>query len=144
MNFRLADSPQLSTPPSPQHALVPAGYAEKAMSSLMQLHTELMDEKEKRVELFRTLMEKDQALAELRMYVRMLEEKLAAPIPPPSATPPPPVVHAAPVVHEPVVPTAPLPPPRRAPVKPAIAKAPVKPVVAAAPRQVTNDGWKSW
>ncbi len=144
MNFQLADSPQLPQLSSPAHALVPAGYAEKAMSSLMQLHTELMDEKEKRVELFRTLMEKDQALAELRMYVRMLEDKLAAP-PAPIATPPPPVVKAAPVVMEPVVPTAPLPPPRRAPVPaPKVARAASTPVAAVLPRQATNDGWKSW
>ena len=59
-------------------SLVPAGYAEKAMASLMRLHTELMDEKERRVDLYRRLMEKEQALAELRMYAAMLEEKLSA------------------------------------------------------------------
>ncbi len=63
-------------------ALVPAGYAEKAMASLMQLHSELMDEKEKRVELFRCLMEKEQALAELKMYVKLLEEKAVAAVAP--------------------------------------------------------------
>jgi len=58
------------------HAMpVPASYAEKAMASLMQLHGELMDEKERRVELFRRLMEKEQALAELKMYVKILEER---------------------------------------------------------------------
>ena len=83
--------------------LVPASYAEKAMASLMQLHSELMDEKEKRVDLFRRLMEREQALAELKMYVKMLEEKVsdaslsvatsqrAAPVvaPPPPVAPPP-------------------------------------------------------
>ena len=63
--------------------LVPAGYAEKAMASLMQLHSELMDEKERRVDLFRRLMEREQAVAELKMYVKMLEEKMAASAPKP-------------------------------------------------------------
>lgn len=58
-------------------AMVPIGYAEKSMASLMQLHTELMDEKERRVDLYRRLMDKEQALAELKMYVRLLEDKLA-------------------------------------------------------------------
>ena len=56
--------------------LVPASFAEKAMASLMQLHEDLCAEKEKRVELYRQLMEKEQALAELAMYVRLLEERL--------------------------------------------------------------------
>lgn len=59
-------------------SMVPMGYAEKAMASLMQLHSELMDEKERRVDLYRRLMDKEQVVAELRMYVRLLEEKLAA------------------------------------------------------------------
>src|SRR5713101_9588030 len=59
-------------------AMVPIGYAEKAMASLMQLHSELMDEKERRVDLYRRLMDKEQVVAELRMYVQLLEEKLAA------------------------------------------------------------------
>jgi hypothetical protein len=59
--------------------MVPVGYAEKSMASLMQLHTELMDEKERRVDLYRRLMDKEQALAELKMYVRLLEEKIAKP-----------------------------------------------------------------
>jgi hypothetical protein len=58
--------------------MVPASFAEKAMASLMQLHSELMDEKERRVDLHRRLMEKEQSLAELRMYVKLLEEKAAA------------------------------------------------------------------
>ncbi len=55
--------------------LVPASYAEKAMASLMQLHSELMDEKERRVDLHRRLMEREQAIAELKMYVKLLEER---------------------------------------------------------------------
>jgi hypothetical protein len=57
-------------------AMVPAGYAEKSMASLMQLHAELMDEKERRVDLYRRLMDKEQSLAELKMYVRLLEDKI--------------------------------------------------------------------
>ncbi len=57
--------------------VVPVGYAEKTMASLMQLHSELMNEKERRVDLYRRLMDKEQAMAELRMYVRLLEDKLA-------------------------------------------------------------------
>lgn len=63
-------------PQPPGAALVPAGFAEKAMASLMQLHGELMDEKERRVDLYRRLMEKEQLVSELRMYIRSLEEKL--------------------------------------------------------------------
>jgi len=57
--------------------MVPSGYAEKAMASLLQLHTELMEEKERRVDLYRRLSEKEKTIAELRGYVRMLEERLA-------------------------------------------------------------------
>ena len=56
--------------------LVPAPFAEKAMASLMQLHGELMDEKERRVDLFRRLMEREQSMAELKFYVKVLEERL--------------------------------------------------------------------
>jgi hypothetical protein len=59
--------------------MVPGDFAEKAMASLMQMHSELMDEKERRVELFRKLMEREQIVAELRMYVKLLEEKLNPP-----------------------------------------------------------------
>ncbi|MFL5318335.1 MAG: hypothetical protein ACJ790_01670, partial [Myxococcaceae bacterium] len=61
---------------------VPASYAEKAMASLLQLHSELMEEKERRVDLYRRLMEKEQSIAELKMYVKLLEEKLNTPRPP--------------------------------------------------------------
>lgn len=69
----------------PTTQAVPVGYAEKAMASLMQLHTELMEEKERRVDLFRRLMDREQALAELKMYVKVLEEKIR----PPEVKPPP-------------------------------------------------------
>lgn len=96
--------------------LVPASYAEKAMASLMQLHSELMDEKEKRVDLFRRLMEREQSLAELKMYVKMLEEKMTAPV----AAPPPPVQ----------------PPPSRQ-----LRPAPVPPQI---PPRDRIEGWKTW
>jgi hypothetical protein len=118
--------------------LVPASFAEKAMASLMQLHTELMDEKERRVDLFRRLMEREQALAELKMYVKMLEEKAgaaAAPVPvtiqppppptPPSAHPPPPAV---PFVA------------RTAPSVRASFQAPPRPLIT----KPIPDGWKTW
>ncbi|MEW5740475.1 MAG: hypothetical protein AB1938_16225 [Myxococcota bacterium] len=114
---------------------VPAGYAEKAMASLMQLHSELMDEKERRVDLFRRLMEREQALAELKMYVKVLEEKL-------SASTPPPRVEAAPV-GSPVPPTPVTPPPAPPPRARAdtVMRPPVPPRVGL---RVGQDGWKSW
>lgn len=151
-------------PQVPQSA-VPQGYAEKAMASLMQLHTELMDEKERRVELYRRLMEREQSLAELRSYTKALEEKLAAlappkePAPPPApakATPPPPLRVATRVEPAParsyasvaprIAPVEPRPPavapvaPRPAPARPAVAVGAGR---AAAARSVP-DGWKTW
>src|SRR5215831_20434055 len=75
----MSDRLQRSTENTVQdsYVMVPMGYAEKSMASLMQLHGELMEEKERRVDLYRRLMDKEQALAELKMYVRLLEEKLA-------------------------------------------------------------------
>lgn len=110
--------------------LVPASYAEKAMASLMQLHSELMDEKERRVDLFRRLMEREQALAELKMYVKVLEEKLTPPSPiavtPVAAVPPPPApspaVEAAPKKSAPRVP----------------------PVAPHMPPRARVEGWKTW
>ena len=119
---------------------VPTSYAEKAMASLMQLHSELMDEKERRVELFRRLMEKEQALAEMKMYVKLLEEKAAAAVAPP--------------VREPLK-VAPRPAPMPPPVQPATPSAVpfvarTAAVVKPAPysRPLTSrpvpDGWKTW
>jgi hypothetical protein len=68
-------------------ALVPVQYAEKAMASLLQMHAELSQEKERRIDLYRRLMEKEQALAELRSYVKLLEAR--APAPASKPTPPP-------------------------------------------------------
>lgn len=122
----------LTTPPAAQ--LVPASYAEKAMASLMQLHSELMDEKEKRVDLFRRLMEKEQALAELKMYVKMLEEKMAPAVPVVAAPAPRPIV-MTPV--EPPAPPAPILRPEQPPRTP-----PVPPRLHLNRPRV--DGWKTW
>jgi hypothetical protein len=119
--------PTALTVPSPQPMPEPASYAEKAMASLMQLHGELMDEKERRVELYRRLMEREQALAELKMYVKMLEERVA----------PAPVAHT-PAVVGPVAQPAPVharpPQPARPP-----SPAPVPPRIGQRP-----EGWKVW
>ena len=88
-------------PMSPQSA-VPQGYAEKAMASLMQLHTELMDEKERRVELYRRLMEREQSIAELKSYTRLLEEKLASLSPQKREEPAPQPIRATPPQVRPV------------------------------------------
>lgn len=111
---------------------VPASYAEKAMASLMQLHGELMDEKERRVELYRRLMEKEQALAELKLYVKLLEERAGVKEPEPAAQP-----RAA--VHRPLTAV-----PRHEPEPSTTARAqatmpPVPPRVGQRP-----EGWKVW
>ncbi|MFT3708288.1 MAG: hypothetical protein QM817_11600 [Archangium sp.] len=114
--------------------LVPASYAEKAMASLMQLHTELMDEKERRVDLFKKLMEREQALAELKMYVKVLEERLTPPAPPPMPVP----VMVAPVQQaapRPVVVPISMAPPRPP------ATPPVPPRIV---QRAHVDGWKTW
>ena len=118
---------------------VPQAYAEKAMATLMQLHSELMDEKERRVDLYRRLMEREQALAELRMYVRVLEERAEA-------------AKAAPAVAPPVAAPVAAPPVRVAPAKTA---APVAPSprrsepatfvsVGARRGAAAPVGWRSW
>lgn len=112
--------------------LVPTSYAEKAMASLMQLHTELMDEKERRVELFRKLMEREQALAELKMYVKLLEEKVAATVAVPTPRP---------VAAAPVEPPAPPPPVARA--RQPVRVPPVPPQVLPRVRPAI-EGWKTW
>ncbi|MDX2015453.1 MAG: hypothetical protein SFW67_35000 [Myxococcaceae bacterium] len=115
---------------APQPLPVPAAYAEKAMASLMQLHGELMDEKERRVELYRRLMEREQALAELKMYVKILEEKVAGAAPVPAA-PAPRVATAEPS------------PPPRAHAQPRQVTPPAVPSVAPRPAG-RPEGWKVW
>ena len=118
--------------------MVPMGYAEKSMASLMQLHAELMEEKERRVDLYRRLMDKEQALAELKMYVRLLEEKVSQPKPP--APPPRPITRERLRISvrpgAPVSNGAPRPPPR-----PQHARA--ESACSSADRPGT-DGWRAW
>ncbi len=57
-------------------AQVPVAYAEKAMSSLLRLHDDLVEEKERRIDLYRRLMDREQQLAEIRAYVQLLESEL--------------------------------------------------------------------
>src|SRR5688572_14938482 len=147
--------------PAPLQA-VPIEYAEKAMASLMSLHSELMEEKERRVDLYRRLMEKEQAVAELKMYVKMLEEKLGRPRTAVGPAPPAPVAVPAPRmvrVAPPPPPAAPAPLPR--PISIAHARThvhavppPHPPSPPAAPpaakatgstrRPQPTDGWKTW
>ncbi len=136
--------------------MVPQSYAEKAMASLMQLHSDLMEEKERRVDLYRRLMEKEQQLAELKMYVKLLEERSgkqeAAPPPAPSQAvtpPPPPIPFVARVRMAPARPPPP-PHPEAAP-RPARPAAPPPhappagaPVARPANAWATVDGWRSW
>jgi hypothetical protein len=112
--------------------LVPASYAEKAMASIMQLHTELMDEKERRVDLFRKLMEREQALAELKMYMKVLEEELARS----RAQGPTAAVVARPAEQAPTPQPVSAPPARKVE-----HRAPVVPNPAS---RRTPEGWKSW
>ena len=58
-------------------ALVPVAYAEKTMNTLLRLHEDLVEEKERRIDLYRRLMDREQELAELRAYVNLLEGELA-------------------------------------------------------------------
>lgn len=141
---------EVASPYAAPTALVPAGYAEKAMASLMQLHSELMDEKERRVDLYRRLMEKEQAVAELRMYVKLLEEKVGKGT---EALRPAPVAEARPgrvsTVAAPPLPR-PMPQPSRPalrPQGPTFAPAPSvrrSPPATASTSQRVADGWKTW
>jgi len=151
------DAIELAGSPPP---MVPQSYAEKAMASLMQLHSDLMEEKERRVDLYRRLMEKEQQLAELKMYVKLLEERkadAAAPAPPTpvqavTPPPPPPISFVARARIKPSPETGegarlgptPHPPPAAVQPPPPVARA-----VAAARAQnawasPTVDGWRSW
>ena len=120
-----------------QSQMVPGDFAEKVMASLMQMHSELMDEKERRVELFRKLMEREQTVAELRMYVKMLEEKLAPPKVEPAAPAAPAVAFTAPL-------EAPL-SAARAAAPSAYVRAPeVAPPLPPRVARPKIDGWKTW
>ena len=127
-------------------AMVPGEFAEKAMASLMSLHSELMDEKERRVELYRKLMEREQTVAELRMYIRMLEEKLEPKVETAAVSRPQPV--AAPVREVRVAPPPPADPPAPMPRIPPVSAYTLEPTAAPpVPPRVTRpkvDGWKTW
>ncbi|MBK7863266.1 MAG: hypothetical protein IPJ65_32610 [Archangiaceae bacterium] len=119
----------------PLSSMVPVDFAEKAMASVMQLHSELMDEKERRVELYRKLMEREQTVAELRMYVKLLEEKLHPKSEPLAADPRPEALRAAAVAIGVELPSAPSPHVR------APHASPPEPVRVGRPKV---DNWKSW
>jgi hypothetical protein len=142
--------------------MVPGEFAEKAMASLMSMHTELMDEKERRVELYRKLMEREQTVAELRMYIRLLEEKLEPkpePVAPVRSIPvdrPQPVaapvrqVHVSATPVEPQPQVYPQPYPQQSPMPQPVSVsaytrepnvAPPLPPRVARPKV---DGWKTW
>jgi hypothetical protein len=120
------------------------------MASLLQLHGELMEEKERRVDLYRRLSEKDEALAELRYQVKLLEDRLrrAEGLPPAlAAAPQPSATNDAQARVFPVSPPAPAPaaasaaplqplPERKAPAK----AASPGPARAAARRE----DWRQW
>lgn len=74
---------------------MPVAYAEKTMHSLLRLHEDLMEEKERRIDLYRRLMDREQELAELRAYVRLLEAEMER-AEAPKAAPPQGEVAAAP------------------------------------------------
>ncbi len=136
----MSDRLQRSTENAVQDSfvMVPMGYAEKSMASLMQLHSELMEEKERRVDLYRRLMDKEQALAELKMYVRLLEEKVSQPKPPP----PPPRPIARERVRISIKPGAPASNgAARAPPRPPHPR-PESPYPAA--EHPGTDGWRTW
>ena len=127
-----------------QSTLVPSSFAEKAMASLLQLHGELMDEKERRVDLYRRLMEKEQAVAELKMYVRILEEKVGKkePAEEPRRAAPAPAVAAATSSPQPQLSD----PPRRPhapPTPPRLRNSPPVAAVQANPG-APKAGWKVW
>ncbi len=136
----MSDRLQRSTENAVQDSfvMVPMGYAEKSMASLMQLHAELMEEKERRVDLYRRLMDKEQALAELKMYVRLLEEKVSQPKPPPP--PPRPIARERLRISvKPGAPAsngAPYPPSRPPQIRPE------SPFPAA--ERSRTDGWRTW
>jgi hypothetical protein len=144
--------------PTPSQ-MVPGDFAEKAMASLMSMHTELMDEKERRVELYRKLMEREQTVAELRMYIRLLEEKLE-PKPEPVAQVSRPQPVAAPVreVHVSVTPVEPQPYPQQSaqphplphysreavPVSAYTREPNIAPPLPPRVARPKVDGWKTW
>jgi len=141
--------------PRPDNSPVPVSYAEKTMASLLQLHTELMEEKERRVDLYRRLMEKEESVAELRYQVKLLEDRLrrAEGLPPAPSTPLS-AVQGQPVnsAMSPVAPVGSAPAPLAGPapvsvppVDGAAARAPSPaPKAAAWPRPLKREDWRQW
>lgn len=66
-------------------AVVPQAFADRAMASIMYLHRELAMEKDRAGWLYRTLLEREQALAELWAYVHALEAQAGLAPPPTTA-----------------------------------------------------------
>lgn len=105
----LAAAGRAEPPARVGEAVVPVAYAEKTMSTLLRLHEDLVEEKERRIDLYRRLMDREQELAELRAYVRLLESELARrdeeqgaiPPPPPAPDPVPAPAAAPPAPSEP-------------------------------------------
>lgn len=127
-------------------SMVPSGYAEKAMASLLRLHDELMVEKEARLGLMQKLMEREQALAELKSYVRLLEARLgdeekrslsrfefAGTTPPPGEPPSAPTEPAPAGAAEEVAPGRSA-EPSAPPTRPAVTSAETK----------QTEGWRNW
>jgi hypothetical protein len=102
---------------------VPMHYAERSMATLLQLHDELMAEKERCIDLHRRLMSREQAYAEIEYYARLLEAKLEG--------------------RYPDVPR----PERLASVRPIRPDLNVAPTPAEPPRAASGsrpDGWRAW
>ncbi|MFN7131251.1 MAG: hypothetical protein ACK4N5_04165 [Myxococcales bacterium] len=139
LSYREANGVHLVQEPEPlprPDALVPSSYAEKAMASLLRLHDELMTEKEARFGLMQKLMEREQTVAELKSYVKLLEARLSdAPLRQTIAE----VTRA-----EPAATPAPVAPAPAAPREEAARSAPVATVPPPPERPVRPEGWRNW
>ena len=111
---------------------VPMYYAERSMATIMQLHDELMAEKERCVDLHRRLLTREQAYAELEYYVRILEAKMEGRYP--EAPRPERLAQV-----RPIRPVAPVPEPEPEPTAAAASGGSHR--SGSAPRP---DGWRSW
>jgi hypothetical protein len=133
----------------PDTSPVPVSYAEKTMASLLQLHSELMEEKERRVDLYRRLSEKDEALAELRYQVKLLEDRLrrAEGLPPEPVKSPPKEATVSQAAVAPPAPPSPA-PAVATPVAAAPAAVRASPRAGAASKPVRpaakREDWRQW
>lgn len=65
--------------------LIPEGFAQQAMASVLHLHQELMAEKNKHIDLQKQLGDKEKRILELEQYIQLLEDRLVmAGVPKPS------------------------------------------------------------